>query len=84
MAKKAKQKTLWQQIEEVWGNQVKIFLSGWKPLWDSYKTVIGPFVKGTFSYVWKIVSGVLTGITNGLYETGKVVLAWLLALIHKA
>lgn len=84
MAKKEVKKTLWEQIKEVWVEQAKEFLSGWKPLWDEYKTVIGPFVKGTFSYIWKIVSGLMSGISKGLYGSGKVILDWILSLIKKA
>lgn len=81
---KAAQKTLWEQIKEIWAEQAKEFLSGWKPLWDEYKTVIGPFVKGTFAYIWKIVSGLISGISCGIYESGKAILNWLLEIIRKA
>lgn len=84
MTKKEAKKTLWEQIKEVWAEQVKQFLSGWKPLWKEYKTVIGPFIKGTFAYIWKIVSGLISGISKGLYGSGKVVLEWILSLIEKA
>ena len=83
MTKKA-QKTVWQQIKDIWAEQVDIFLDGWKPLWDEYKTIIGPFVKGTFAYLWKIVSGIITILYNGIYGTGKVILNWLLEIIRKA
>lgn len=73
MAKKEVKKTLWEQIKEVWATQVAEFLSGWKPLWEEYKTIIGPFVKGTFAYLWKIVSGIISGVSKGLYGSGKVV-----------
>lgn len=84
MVKKEEKKTVWEQIKEVWADQVTEFLSGWKPLWEEYKTVIGPFVKGTFAYIWKIVSGIVSGVSKGLYGSGKVVLDWLLSLIKKA
>ena len=81
---KTKKSTVWQQIKDVWAAQVAIFLDGWKPLWDEYKTIIGPFVKGTFAYLWKIVSGIITILYNGIYGTGKVILNWLLEIIKKA
>lgn len=81
---KTKQKTVWQQIKDVWAEQVDEFLAGWKPLWDEYKTIIGPFIKGTFAYAWKIVSGIITILYNGIYGTGKVILNWLLEIIRKA
>lgn len=81
---KTKESTVWQQIKDVWAEQVAVFLDGWKPLWDEYKTIIGPFVKGTFAYLWKIVSGIITILYNGIYGTGKVILNWLLEIIRKA
>lgn len=75
---------MWNEIKQVWTEQINTFLSGWKPLWNEYKTIIGPFVKGTFAYIWKIISGILSGITVGLYETGKIILNWLLGIIEKA
>lgn len=84
MAKKEAKKTIWEEIKQVWVEQVKQFLSGWKPLWEEYKTVIGPFIKGTFAYVWKIVSGLISGVSVGLYNTGKVILEHIMEWLKRA
>ena len=73
-----------EKAQSIWASLWEQYKMEWKKLWDEYKTVIGPFIKGTFAYIWKIISGILSGITVGLYETGRIILNWLLKIIEKA
>lgn len=78
--KKAEQPT----IKAVWAQLWHEYKAEWKILWEKYKTVIVPFVKGTFAYVWQLIYGLLKLLAAGIYGTGKILLERLLALIKKA
>jgi len=71
-------------IKDVWAQLWREYKREWKDLWEKYKSVIIPFVKGTFAYVWQLVYGLIKLLAAGLYGTGKIILERLLALIKKA
>lgn len=83
MTKKA-QKTVWQQIKDVWADVWSQYKAQWVALWGKYKTIIVPFVQGTFAYIWQLVYGILECFAKGLYGTGKIILEWLIKIIEKA
>lgn len=77
-------KTEQPTIKAVWSQLWREYKTEWKNLWEKYKTIIIPFVEGTFAYVWQLIYGLIKLLAAGLYGTGKIILAKLLALIKKA
>jgi len=82
--KKEKKPTVKEALKAVWKENNKIFRLRWKAAWETYKTVIGPFIKGTVTYIWTLVYGSLFWVGNLLYQSGKVLLLALEELIKKA
>ena len=82
--KKAEEKTLKELLLEVIHACNDEYKSRWKASWDAYKTVIGPFIKGTFSYLWTLVYGSLKYVGEVIYGCGKVLYEALIKLIEKA
>ena len=76
MAKKEKAQGIWNSLWE----EYKI---EWKKAWSEYKTLIGPFIKGTASYIWLLIAGLLKLVTTGLYESGKLLVAKIIAWFEK-
>ena len=81
--KKVKEPTVKEQLKEVWHQDNVIFCDMWKSAWDKYKTIIGPFIKGTATYIWNLIYGSLYYLGYGLYNSGKVIVNYLLKLVEK-
>ena len=81
--KKTAKKTVKEQLKEVWREDNIMFVDRWELAWDKYKTVIGPFIKGTATYIWNIIYGSLYYLGYGLYYSGKVIVNYLLELVEK-
>ena len=81
--KKTAKETVKEQLKEVWHEDNLIFVDRWELAWDKYKTVIGPFIKGTATYIWNIIYGSLYYLGYGLYNSGKVIVNYLLKLVEK-
>lgn len=71
-------------MKKIWKDLWKEYKKEWKVLWKEYKSVILPFVKGTFAYAWQLIYGLIKLLTTGLYSTGKLILEKLIELIKKA
>lgn len=84
MAKKKAKPSVKEMLLEVLHENNVIFRGRWKAAWEIYKTVIGPFIKGTATYLWALVYGTLYYVGSLLYNWGKVILEYLLALVKKA
>lgn len=82
--KKVVKPTVKEQLLKIWFENNALYCSRWKEAWLTYKTIIGPFVKGTATYIWTLVYGSLYWVGNLLYQSGKVVLAALEEIIKKA
>lgn len=82
--KKATKPSIKEQLKAVWDENNAIFCGRWKEAWDAYKTVIGPFIKGTATYLWTLVYGSLYWVGNLVYQSGKVLLIALEEIIQKA
>ena len=71
-------------MKAIWAKLWLEYKQAWKEAWEKYKTVIGPFVKGTASYIWLLIAGLLELVTVGLYESGKLlvkkILDWIAQL----
>lgn len=73
-----------KKIEETpkdfWAELWAEYKKEWKKAWEDYKTLIGPFIKGTAQYLWLLVKSLLAIVTEGLYLTGKYfvekIIAW--------
>lgn len=83
MAKK-KEQSLREQLLEVVHTANAEYCAKWKVAWDTFKTVIGPFIKGIATYAWTLVYGSLYYLGYVAYNCGKVLLNALLKLIEKA
>lgn len=83
MAKKKATPTLKEQLLEVLHENNLIFRGRWKAAWEIYKTVIGPFIKGTATYLWALVYGTLYYVGSLLYHWGKVILEAILAFVKR-
>ena len=84
MAQKKVEPTIKEQLAEVFHEANVIYCERWKEAWDKYKTVIGPFIKGTATYLWVLVDGSLDYVGKVIYGCGKVLYNALLKLIEKA
>lgn len=71
-------------MKELWKKLWADYKAEWKALWDKYKSVIIPFVEGTFAYVWQLVYGLIKLLIAGLYGTGKIILEKIIKIITKA
>ena len=60
------------------------YVEKWESAWAKYKTIIGPFVMGTATYLWTLIYGSLYYVGKVIYGCGKVLLDALLKLIEKA
>ena len=78
MAKKqVKAQGIWESLWEQYKKE-------WKELWDKYKTVIVPFVSGTFAYAWQLVYGLIELLAKGIYQSGEWLLKKIIEIITKA
>lgn len=77
MARKAKKQGIWKNL---WNEYKK----EWKELWNKYKTVIIPFVSGTFAYVWQLIYGLIKLVAVGIYQSGQLLLKKIIEIITKA
>lgn len=84
MARKKVVKTLKEQLKEVIHEENLAYREKWKTAWNTYKTVIGPFIKGTATYLWTLVYGSLSYVGKIIYRCGKILLEALLNLVKKA
>lgn len=86
MAKKkeVKEQTLKEKLLEIIRNNNAIFRSRWKEAWATYKTVIGPFFKGTATYLWALIYGSAYYVGNIFYNCIKVLLKYLFSLIKRS
>lgn len=71
-------------IKDIWKALWEAYKQKWKELWDKYKTVIIPFVEGTFAYAWQLVYGLIELLGKGIYYTGKAILEKIIEIIKKA
>ena len=83
MAKK-KEQSLKEKLLEVIHAENAEYVGKWKAAWTEYKTLIGPFVKGTATYLWNLTYGSLEYVGKVVYGCGKVLVDALLKLIEKA
>ena len=72
MAKKKAEKTIKEKLLEVLHACNEVFVSHWEEAWVKYKTIIGPFVKGTLTYLWTLVYGSVEYVGSLIYGFGKV------------
>lgn len=82
MAKK-KVKTLKEQLLEVIHECNEVYKNRWKEAWEIYKTVIGPFIKGTATYLWTLIYGSLDYLAKVIYRCGKILYFALVKRINK-
>ena len=79
MAKKTQPKS-----QGIWNNLWEQYKMKWKELWNKYKTVIIPFIEGTFAYAWQLVYGLIELVAKGIYQSGKYLLQKIIEIITKA
>jgi hypothetical protein len=72
-----------KKAQSIWNTLWEEYKIEWKKAWAQYKTLIGPFIKGTASYLWLLISGLLDVVSAGLYETGKWLVAKIIAWFNK-
>ena len=70
--------------QSIWGALWTEYKKEWKELWNKYKTVIVPFIEGTFAYLWQLVYGLLKMVGTGIYESGKWLVNKIIEIITKA
>jgi len=81
---KKKVKSLKEQLKEVFHNANIEYCEKWKAAWYTYKTVIGPFIMGTATYIWTLVYGSLYYLGKVIYLCGKILRDALIKVIKKA
>ena len=72
------------KAQGIWNNLWEEYKMEWKALWDKYKTVIIPFISGTFAYAWQLVYGLIELLAKGIYQSGKLLLEKIIEIITKA
>ena len=72
-----------EKAQGIWATLWEEYKKEWKAAWEKYKTIIGPFIKGTASYIWLLVAGLIEVLTKGLYESGCYLVKKLLEWIEK-
>lgn len=82
MAKK-KVKSIKEQLLEVIHEANVEYTTKWKEAWVKYKTIIGPFVMGTATYIWTLVYGSLYYVGKVIYGCGKVLCEAIMKIIEK-
>ena len=75
---------MWEKIKTIWSESFTKYKAEWKACWETYKTVIIPFVEGCFAYVWQLVVGGLEFVSRGVYGTGKLILEYVIDKIKRA
>lgn len=58
-------------MKQIWTKLWLEYKKAWKAAWKKYKTLVGPFIKGTASYIWLLIAGLLELVTKGLYQSGQ-------------
>lgn len=81
---KKKVESLKQKLLSVIHKENAEYVERWENAWSTYKTVIGPFIKGTATYLWTLIYGSLNYVAKVLYGCGKVLVETLLKIIEKA
>lgn len=71
-------------MKKLWKKLWKEYKKEWKQLWVKYKSVIIPFVEGTFAYAWQLIYGLIKLVIAGLYGSGKIILEKIIEIITKA
>lgn len=70
-------------MKEIWKELWEEYKTAWSLAWIQYKTVIGPFIKGTASYLWLLIAGLLELVSKGLYASGKLLVKKIIEWIEK-
>lgn len=70
-------------MKEIWKGLWEDYKAAWTLAWIQYKTLIGPFIKGTASYLWLLIAGLLELVTAGLYQSGKLLVKKIIEWIEK-
>lgn len=70
-------------MKSIWTKLWLEYKKEWKAAWKKYKTVIGPFIKGTASYLWLLIAGLLELVTKGLYQSGEYIVTKILEWINR-
>ena len=79
MTKKVKE----QKIKTVWTELWAKYKKEWTEAWNKYKTLVGPFIKGTASYIWLLISNLLEIVKTGLFETGRILVEYIISWFNK-
>lgn len=82
--KKVQEMSTKQKISKVWSDNWKLYCEMWKASWEQYKTLIGPFIKGSFEYLWNLVYGTLSCLGKSIKDTLSIICEWVIALVQKA
>lgn len=75
---------MWNEIKQVWHDAFAEYKVEWKQRWNEYKTIVIPFIKGCFSYVWQLVYGMIKLLAKGIFGTGKIILEYIIKALEKA
>lgn len=75
---------MWKEIKKVWKKQWKLAKQSWKNAWDCAKESICNAVYSIANFIWAVIQTVVfLPIKTGIYETGKIIIKYLIALIMK-
>jgi hypothetical protein len=72
-----------EKAQSIWGDLWAEYKIKWKKAWQEYKTLVGPFIKGTAKYIWLLIEELLAVVKTGLLETGKWLVEKILAWFKK-
>jgi len=72
-----------KKAQSIWNTLWEEYKIEWKKAWSQYKTLIGPFVKGTAQYIWLLIEEFLAVVRTGLEESGKWLVAKIIAWFNK-
>lgn len=70
-------------MKAIWRKLWLAYKKEWKQAWKKYKTIVGPFIKGTASYIWLLVAGLLDLVTKGLYQSGEYLVTKIIEWFNK-
>lgn len=75
---------MWNEIKQVWAEQLARAKESWKQCWYDVKDTIIGAVKAIAHFIWAVLETVVfLPIKTGLYETGAIIVKHIIDLIKR-
>lgn len=75
---------MWQEIKAVWKKQWKSAKDAWKCAWDGCKDTICNAIYAIANFIWAVIQTVIfLPFKTALYDTGKILIKYLIELVKR-